>query len=265
LGLRTSLSRAASGFLTRSLAEDHKDPLGGRISGAAGDACLKIRLHIACAIIASVSALIASSPVAAEKTPAADNFVFWPADEIPAGYRHMRDIFSTEVVRRDARETFLPPGPPLEISYRHDGVVKSIDDFVRENRVAGLLILHHGRIVLERYGLDQQPTDWTSNSVAKSFISTFVGAAIHDGAIGSVNDRMSKYIPELAVGSFADVTVRDALLMASGVGWNENYEDRGADSSKIRNLDFPGSTAPPEQRQVPGIAPRSQLVGQGQE
>ena len=207
---------------------------------------MKFSLLIVCAIIAIVSALIANSSIAAEKIPAADNFVFWPADEIPAGYRHMRDIFSTDVVRRGARETSLPPGPTLEIRYQYGGVVKSTDDFVRENRVGGLLILNHGKIVLERYGLNQQPSDyWTSNSVAKSFISTLVGAAIHDGAIGSVNDRMSKYIPELAAGSFADVTVRDVLLMASGVGWNENYEDRDADSTKIRNLDFPGSTAPP--------------------
>ena len=160
---------------------------------------MKTSRQIVSAIIAIVAALIASSPVSAEKIPAADNFVFWPADEIPAGYRHMRDIFSTDVVRRGPRETSLPPGPPLEIRYQYRGVEKSTDDFVRENRVAGLLILHHGKIVLEKYGLDQQPTDhWTSNSVAKSFISTLVGAAIHDGAIGSVNDRMSKYIPELA-------------------------------------------------------------------
>lgn len=207
---------------------------------------MKNSLRTICASIATASALIANSPVSAEKVPAADNFVFWRADQIPAGYRHMREIFSTDVVRRGVRETSLPQGPSLEIRYQHNGVVKSTDDFIRENRVAGLLILHHGKIVLERYGLDQKPTDyWTSNSVAKSFTSTLVGAAIRDGAIGSVNDRMSKYIPELAAGSFAEVTVRDALLMASGVRWNEDYEDRAADSSKIRNLDFPGSTAPP--------------------
>ena len=207
---------------------------------------MKNSLRTVCASIATASALMANSPVFAERVPTADNFVFWRADEIPAGYRHMREIFSTDVVRRGVRETSLPQGPSLEIRYQHDGVMKSTDDFIRENRVAGLLILHHGKIVLERYGLDQKPTDyWTSNSVAKSFTSTLVGAAIRDGAIGSVNDRMSKYIPELAAGSFADVTVRDALLMASGVTWNEDYEDRDADSSKIRNLDFPGSTVPP--------------------
>lgn len=207
---------------------------------------MKNCLRTVFASIAVAPALMANAPVSAESLPAADNFVFWRADQIPAGYRHMREIFSTDVVRRGVRVASLPQGASLEIRYKQDGVMKSTDDFIRENRVAGLLILHHGKIVLERYGLDQKPTDyWTSNSVAKSFTSTLVGAAIRDGAIKSVNDRISKYIPELAEGSYADVTVRDALLMASGVTWNEDYGDRDADSSKIRNLDFPGSTIPP--------------------
>src|SRR5690349_21668858 len=61
---------------------------------------MKNRLQTVCAGIAAASVLTTHSPVFAETVPAADNFVFWRVDEIPAGYRHMREIFSTDVVRR---------------------------------------------------------------------------------------------------------------------------------------------------------------------
>lgn len=197
---------------------------------------------------AAAAAILMFGPVAAqaESLPAADNFVFWPADQIPAGYRHMEKIFGSEPVRRGARTTPLPKGAPLKVTYQQDGASKTVDDYMSDNHVAALVVLHHGKVVLERYAQGQTPRDeWTSNSVAKSFTSTLVGAAIKDGKIGGVDDLMVKYLPELQGGAFANVTIRQVLLMSSGVKWSEDYGDRNADSSVIRNIQYPGSTARP--------------------
>lgn len=185
-------------------------------------------------------------PADAETLPRADNFVFWPAEQIPAGYRHMSQIFGAQAVHKGARVTPLPRGPALTFAYQQDGATKSITDYMADNHVAALLVLHHGKVVLERYALGQTAKDeWTSNSVAKSFTSTLVGAAIKDGKIASLDDLIDKYLPELKDGSYADVTIRQVLLMSSGVQWREDYNDRNADSSNIRNIQYPGSTAPP--------------------
>ena len=70
---------------------------------------------------------------------------------------------------------------------------------------------------------------WTSFSVAKSFTSTLVGAALRDGFIKSLDDKVSTYIPDLKGSAYEVVTVRQLLTMTSGVKWNEDYTDPKSD------------------------------------
>ena len=120
----------------------------------------------------------------------------------------------------------LPAGKPL--------VVPGIDQFMEQQHAAGLVIVQDGKVRLERYGLGFGPTGrWTSFSVAKSFTSTLVGAAIADGAIHSLNDKVSRYIPDLRGSAYDDVSIRQLLTMTSGVRWNEDYEDPNSDVSRF--------------------------------
>jgi CubicO group peptidase (beta-lactamase class C family) len=56
-----------------------------------------------------------------------------------------------------------------------------------------------------------------------------VGAAIKDRYISSIDDFVTRYIPELRGSAYDDVTVRHLLTMTSGAKWNEDYEDPKAD------------------------------------
>ena len=49
--------------------------------------------------------------------------------------------------------------------------------------------------------------------------ATLVGAALHDGAIGSLDDRCDLYLPRLRGSAYEGVTVRNVLRMCSGVAW----------------------------------------------
>lgn len=99
-------------------------------------------------------------------------------------------------------------------------------DYVSRNRVAGLLVIKNGRVLLEHYDLGaDQNTRWPSMSVAKSISTTLVGAAIRDGAIRSVEDLLTRYLPELHGTPYADVTIRHLLQMATGLSWNETQTD----------------------------------------
>ena len=73
---------------------------------------------------------------------------------------------------------------------------------------------------------------WTSFSVAKSVTSTLIGAAVKDGKIKSLDDRVTLYIPELKGSAYDDVTVRQLITMTSGVKWNESYTDPNSDVAK---------------------------------
>ena len=76
---------------------------------------------------------------------------------------------------------------------------------------------------------------WTSFSVAKSITSTLVGAALRDGAIRSMDDKVSDYIADMKGSAYDDVSVRQLLTMTSGVRWNEDYKDPNSDVARFNN------------------------------
>jgi len=122
--------------------------------------------------------------------------------------------------------TPLPAGKPLN--------VPGLDDYLKSQHASALIILQDGKVRLERYALDFDAKGrWTSFSVAKSFTSTLVGAALQDGFIKSLDDKVSEYVTGLKGSAYDDVTVRQLLTMSSGVKWNEDYEDPKSDVSQF--------------------------------
>lgn len=116
------------------------------------------------------------------------------------------------------------------LRYEVDGEQFDLDDFMRHNHVGGLLVIEDGEIVFERYGLgNTRDTRWVSFSVTKSVTSLLVGAAIREGYIGSVDDPVTDYLPQLKGGSYEGVSIRHVLQMASGTDWNEDYADPESD------------------------------------
>lgn len=93
-----------------------------------------------------------------------------------------------------------------------------------QSTTMGIVILHKGQIVFESYPRQrayEKPIYW---SVTKAFVSTLV-AILEDRGLVDVSKPIETYIPELANSSFAGVTVRNFLDMASGLDCPEEYED----------------------------------------
>ena len=82
-------------------------------------------------------------------------------------------------------------------------------------------------------------------SVAKSITSTLVGAALRQGRIRSLDDSVTRYVPALRSSVYSGVSVRDILMMASGVRWNETYTDPKSDRRRLLEAQI---------SQVPGSA-----------
>ncbi|NID04791.1 serine hydrolase [Luteibacter jiangsuensis] len=152
--------------------------------------------------------------------------LFWNQAQREASFRAMETHYASNVVRHGVAHP-LPAGAPLEPRF-DDG--RTLETYMAAHHVAGLMVVQDGHVRVERYGLGAGPsTRWTSFSVAKSFTSTLVGAALRDGAIRSLDDKVTRYVPELAAGAYRDVTVRQLLDMTSGVRWNEDYADPHSD------------------------------------
>jgi CubicO group peptidase (beta-lactamase class C family) len=124
-----------------------------------------------------------------------------------------------------------------------------LDRFLADTDSQALLVIQGDALVVERYANGaERDTMLTSFSVAKSFDSTLVGIAIDEGLIGSVDDPIVAYLPELAERvdddpRLAEITIADLLSMASGLEYREN---RWA----LFNGDDPITTYHPDQRKM---------------
>lgn len=156
--------------------------------------------------------------------------LFWNQPQRDAAFRAMQTHYAINVIRHGTAHV-LPTGAPLQPRFTDDTTLGS---YMAGHHVAGIMVLQHGKVRLERYGLGAtSSTRWTSFSVAKSFTSTLVGAALRDGSIHSLDDKVTRYIPELGTGAYRDVTVRQLLTMTSGVRWNEDYVDPTSDVAQM--------------------------------
>jgi CubicO group peptidase (beta-lactamase class C family) len=188
----------------------------------------KIRSFIKSAPIwMSIAAALALSGCDAFKLyadlPKDQNVLFWSIDQRDNAFRQMEKLVKVNKIAAGYAVHELPLGSPINL-----GV--DVDAYMAKQRNAGLIIIQDGKIRFEKYALGQTKDGrWTSFSVAKSLTSSLVGAAIRDGYIKSIDDKITVYIPDLRGSAYDDVTVQQLLTMTSGVKWNEDYTDPKSD------------------------------------
>jgi len=154
--------------------------------------------------------------------PTNKDVLFWSTSQRDAAFRAMDRLpilVKSRIIPAGNKIRQLAAGAPLDAGI-------DVDAYMQDQRTAALIIVHDGKIHLEKYGLDFSPGKrWTSFSVAKSITSTLVGAAIKDGYIKSIDDMVSDYTPDLKGSVYDNVTIKQLLTMTSGVKWNEDYGD----------------------------------------
>lgn len=201
-------------------------------------------LTVTLLICGSIISAVAHAQVALK--PDTPSILFWSPEQQSTGYRTIEKLYQVATVKRGTQVHPLPmAAKQLSVTYKFADREWTVDDYMQANRTSGLLVLKDGKIVLERYGLGRTAKDrWTSFSVAKSLTSTLVGAAIEDGKIKGADALVTDYVPELKGSAYDGVTVKQLLMMSSGVKWNEDYTDPKSD---VAQAGFTGSE--------PGIDP----------
>ncbi len=93
----------------------------------------------------------------------------------------------------------------------------------------GVLVLHHGRIVYERYaGCLNQTTLHGAMSVTKSLTGLMGEILVAEGRLDPTA-LVGTLIPELKTSAFGDATVRQVMDMTTGLAYSEDYADPKAD------------------------------------
>lgn len=162
------------------------------------------------------------------KLPADD--IWWTVngEDMAWNFKNLHQIFPTVNVYRNGPVSELSRRPMQEIG---DFVIDtpegrmSFDSFIESDQstTMGVVVLHHGEIVYERYPRMQEyemPVYW---STSKIFTATVIRILEERGQI-DVSKPIDFYIPKLANSSFAGTSVRHILDMASGLDCSDEYE-----------------------------------------
>lgn len=128
-------------------------------------------------------------------------------------------------------ETISPlpvePSAILEtVTYPYHGAprTENLQELLRRTRSAAFMVIRDDKIIYQVYHGSEYAAPNTSFSVAKSFDSALIGAAIADGYIGSVDDPVIRYIPEIAGRGLDALTIRNLLQMDSGIAYHSDSE-----------------------------------------
>ena len=147
-------------------------------------------------------------------------------------FQHVRELVPTAKIWRGDGAVWRLPREERDLSTVALAARRApmpLGRLLAETYADGLLVLHRGRIVTERYlnGLTPHTTHLLM-SVSKSITSCVVGALTGRGVLGP-DALVTDVVPELAGTSFDGCSVRHLLDMRSGTRFNEDYDNLRAD------------------------------------
>jgi hypothetical protein len=149
-------------------------------------------------------------------------------ERIVQNFSNMDQAFLTLPLDRGEGPTApLPYGPEWELP-------PQVSAWVEDRAVTSLLVMQGGEIRYENYFLGTAPEDRRiSWSVAKSFLSALTGILLEEGAIESLDDPVTRYVPALEGSAYDGVSLRQVLQMSSGVTFDEDYLDFNSDINRM--------------------------------
>ena len=164
-------------------------------------------------------------------------------DKIVDNFSNMERAFLTRPLSVEIDDNWPQTEVALPETVMIDGEDRSVEAILEELDTTALVIVRDGEIIHESYYKGTGPDDLRiSWSVAKSFMSGLYGSALESGAISSLDDDVTTYVPELVGTAYEGATLRNILNMSSGIRYNEDYADQSSDINKMgRTIALGGS------------------------
>lgn len=177
-----------------------------------------------------------------------DDASMWRFPAIRWAFSHMEELLPTVPIRRG------PPGPPLPraeddgidaIGFTTlDGAAMTWAESLDAVCVDGIVVLHRGRIVHERYPAALRPEGrHIAFSVTKSFVGTLAETLIAEGRLDPAR-TMADYVPELGSSGFGHASVRQVLDMRTAIAHDEDYVPSATGLSDITRMSIANAMSP---------------------
>ena len=158
--------------------------------------------------------------------------LFMTLGERRIAFAHFDALYPTVLLPASSTPSALPTEPMdlSDIVFTANEAPHTLASLLQSQHLMGLVVIQDGKVRFEHYAPDHaKDTQWVTFSVTKSVTSLLIGAAIQDGYIESADDPIVKYLPRLEGSEYGQSRIRDILQMASGIAWNEDYEDPASD------------------------------------
>ncbi|MHC2419512.1 serine hydrolase domain-containing protein [Sinorhizobium meliloti] len=156
-----------------------------------------------------------------------DTFLDFP--KIRWSLSHMRELTATANIRCDRVNPshFVRSDRTAEIEalsfIDETGKSHGFVDALYDTYTDGLLVLHRGRIVYERYfGALEPQVPHACHSITKSYAGTLAASLVHEGVLDD-NELISHYLPELEATAWRDASLRQVMDMQTGLAYSEDY------------------------------------------
>lgn len=165
-------------------------------------------------------------------------------DVIVENFSNMSTIFETvEIEKTGPTHQFGYALRPLPSQYSYKGESRNTEEFLENTSTTALVVLKNNDITFEDYYLGTTETDQRiSWSTAKSILSAIFGIAVAEGHIASLQDPVTKYVPELKGSAYDGVLIKNVLQMSSGVKFDEDYGRFNSDINRFgRTMALGGS------------------------
>ena len=132
-------------------------------------------------------------------------------------FHHVREILPSADIPNDPATARDLGAAPRDLS------AVGIDEFFQATDTAGLVIVHRGHIVYERYANGMTPHHpHIVMSVSKSLLGLLAGALISRGDL-EPDRRVTDVVPEVAGTAYEGATIRHLLDMRAGIVFDEDY------------------------------------------
>lgn len=106
-----------------------------------------------------------------------------------------------------------------------NGELISFEESLDLAKADGIIVLHKGKIVFERYyGFLEPDGTHAVMSVSKTLTGTLGAVLVAEGILDE-NKKVSYYVPELSNSAFGSATIRELLDMTTALDYDENYNN----------------------------------------
>ncbi len=159
------------------------------------------------------------------------------------------DIFDTRIVAIDKPQPW-----PIASGYNRNKLSQPLLAELEKNKSVAFLVIKNDSIQHEQYWDHYDQNSYSNSfSMAKTITSILIGIALNEGKIKNLDEPVGNYLPHFKEGHNGALTIRQTLMMSSGLNWDESYSSLfsmttiayyGSDLQKLVNqlqvVDTPG-------------------------